>query len=111
MERFRFGAAVQTPPRGRRRTERLLERAGECRLRVVADTLGNLCKGCACVAELLGRDLHAPTGEVVHRRHVSKANETIGPGPNSSSWWADGAAFYVQGSSPRLSSDSLANTR
>src|SRR5467141_3481373 len=73
----RRGLAVRTSPRGWRRPERLLERAGECRLGVIADNFGNLCEGRAGVAELLSRDLHAPTGEVVHRRHADQANEAV----------------------------------
>jgi CheY-like chemotaxis protein len=67
-----------TSPCGWRRAERLLERAGECGLGVVADNLGNLSKGRAGVAELLSRDLHAPIGEVVHRWHADQANEAVG---------------------------------
>src|SRR5258708_34686071 len=70
--------AARTSPRGWRRTERLLERAGECSFRVVANHLGNLCEGRAGVAELLSRDLHAPTGEVVHRRHANQTDEAVG---------------------------------
>src|SRR5262245_11970873 len=42
--------AVRTPPRRRRRTDRLLERAGEGGLGVVAYDLRNLCQGGAGVA-------------------------------------------------------------
>ena len=70
--------AARTSPRGWRRTERLLERAGECSFRVVANHLGNLCEGRAGVTELLSRDLHAPTGEVVHRRHANQTDEAVG---------------------------------
>ncbi len=66
----KFGLANRTPPGGWRRTERLLERAGECGLGVVADNLGNLGEGRAGVTELLSRDLHAPISEVVHRWHA-----------------------------------------
>src|SRR5204863_307163 len=52
----RPGLADRTPPGGWRRTERFLERAGECGLGVVADNLGNLGEGRAGVAELLSRD-------------------------------------------------------
>ena len=65
------------PPRGWRHTERFLERAGECGLRFIADNFSNLCKGRVGVAELLGRDLHAPTGEVVHWRGADQTNETV----------------------------------
>jgi len=51
--------AVRTSPRGWRRTERLLERAGECSLGVVADNFGNLCEGRAGVAELLSSDVRS----------------------------------------------------
>src|SRR5262245_41764497 len=71
------GLAVQTSPRGWRRTECLLERAGECGLGVIADNLGHLREGRAGAAELLSRDLHAPTGKVVHRRHANQANEAV----------------------------------
>src|SRR5947207_15123303 len=43
--------AVRTSPRSWRRTERLLERARKCGLRIVADNLGNLGEGRAGVAE------------------------------------------------------------
>src|SRR5204863_1620088 len=74
----RPGLADRTPPGGWRRTERFLERAGECGLGVVADNLGNLGEGRAGVAELLSRDLHAPIGEVVHRRHADQTNKAVG---------------------------------
>src|ERR1700730_6710300 len=74
----RRALAVRTSPSGWRRTERLLECAGECGLGVVTDNLGNLCDGRAGVAELLSRDLHGPVGEVVHRRHADQANEAVG---------------------------------
>src|SRR5207237_3737405 len=70
--------APRTPPSGWRRTERLLERAGKRGLGVVADKSGHLCEGRAGVAELLSRDLHAPVGEVVHRRHADQTNEAVG---------------------------------
>src|SRR6266550_366163 len=72
------GLAVRTSPRGWRRTERLLERAGECGLGVVADNLGHLCEGRAGVAEFLSSNLHPPTGEVVHRRYADQTNEALG---------------------------------
>jgi hypothetical protein len=58
--------------------ERLFERAGACGLGIVADNLSNLRDGRASVAELLSRDLHAPIGEVVHRRHADQTNEAVG---------------------------------
>src|SRR5258708_16625939 len=71
----RCGLAVRTSPRCWRRTERFLERAGECRLGVVADHLGHLCEGSTGIAKLLSRDLHAPTGEVGHWRPADHAKE------------------------------------
>src|SRR4029079_188061 len=70
--------AVRTSPRGWRRTKCILERAGECGFGVVADKFGNLCQGRISVAELLSRDLHAPTCEVVHGWHADQMNEAIG---------------------------------
>src|SRR5207237_6903333 len=72
------GLAVRASPRGWRGTNRLLERAGKCRLGVVANYLGNLREGRAGIPELLGRGLHAPIGEVVHRGHADQANEAGG---------------------------------
>src|SRR5713101_8462143 len=70
--------AVRTSPRGRRDTDSLLEGAGKSGLGTVTDQVGNLRKGRAGIAELLGRDLHAPTGDVVHRRHADQTNEAVG---------------------------------
>src|SRR5262249_39071042 len=62
--------AVRTPPGGWRHTEGLLKGSGERRLRIVAHSIGNLRDGRAGVAKLLGRDLHAPISEIIHRRHA-----------------------------------------
>src|SRR5271169_6974662 len=70
--------SVRTSPGGWRSPERLLEGAGKRGLRTVTDQVGNLRKGRAGIAELLGRDLHAPTGDVVHRRHADQTNEAVG---------------------------------
>jgi hypothetical protein len=53
------------------RPERLLEGSGKSGLGTVIDQVGNLRKGRVGIAELLG-DLHAPTGDVVHRRHADQ---------------------------------------
>ena len=45
---------------------------------LTADNLGNLCEGRAGVAQLLSRDLHAPIGEVVHRRYADQTKEPVG---------------------------------
>src|SRR5215475_6897413 len=74
----RRSLAVGTPPRGWRRTKRLLECARECGLGVVTDKLGNLSEGRTGIAQLLSRDLHAPTGEIVHWRHADQADESVG---------------------------------
>jgi hypothetical protein len=70
--------SVRTSPGGWRSPERLLEGAGKSGLGTVTDQVGNLRKGRAGIAELLGRDLHAPTGDVVHRRHADQTNEAVG---------------------------------
>src|SRR5437588_874231 len=70
--------SVRTSPGGWRRPERLLEGAGKSGLGTVTDQVGNLRKGRAGIAELLGRDLHAPTGDVVHRRPADQTNEAVG---------------------------------
>src|SRR5512140_2617194 len=70
--------SVRTAPGGWRSPERLLEGTGKSGLGTVTDQVGNLRKGRAGIAELLGRDLHAPTGDVVHRRHADQTNEAIG---------------------------------
>ena len=72
------GLSVRTSPCGWRSPERLLEGAGKSGLGTVTDQVGNLRKGCAGIAELLGRDLHAPIGDVVHRRHADQTNEAVG---------------------------------
>src|SRR6185312_12460392 len=74
----RIPLAVQASPRGWGSAERPLERARESGFGIVADTLGNLGNGRAGVAELLGRDLHAPSGKVVHRRRADQTNEAVG---------------------------------
>src|SRR5882757_1203365 len=70
--------SVRTSPGGWRSPERLLEGAGKSSLGTVTDRVGDLRKGCVCIAELLGRNLHAPTGDVVHRWHADQANEAVG---------------------------------
>ena len=70
--------SVRTSPGGWRSPERLLEGAGKSGLGTVTDQVGNLRKGRIGIAELLGRDLHAPTGDVVHRRHADHTNEALG---------------------------------
>src|SRR5260370_2901870 len=70
--------SVRTSPGGWRSPERLLEGAGKSSLGTVTDQVGNLRKGRAGIAELLGRDLHAPTSDVVHRRHADQTNEAVG---------------------------------
>ena len=61
---------VRTSPGGWRRPERLLEGARKSGLGTVTDQVGNLRQGRTGISELLGRDLHAPTGEVLHWRHA-----------------------------------------
>src|SRR5262245_60835271 len=68
---------VRASPPGWCLMEGLLEGAGECGFRVVANSLGDLCERCVSVAELLTRDLHAPTGEIVHRRHADETDEAV----------------------------------
>src|SRR5689334_8505743 len=74
----RNGLTVRASPRSWRRSDRLLECAGEGRLGVVADNLGDLRERRAGGAEPLSRDLHAPIGEVVHRRDADQTNEAVG---------------------------------
>src|SRR6478735_9685614 len=75
---IRRGLSVRASPCGWRSPERLLEGAGKSGLGTITDQVGNLRKGRAGIAELLGRDLHAPTGDVVHRRHADQTNEAVG---------------------------------
>src|SRR6478735_4009549 len=75
---IRRGLSVRASPRGWCSPERLLEGAGKSGLGTVPDQVGNLRKGRAGIAELLGRDLHAPTGDIVHRRHADQTNEAVG---------------------------------
>ena len=70
--------SVRTSPSGWRSPERFLEGAGKSGLGTVTDRVGNLRKGRAGIAELLGRDLHAPAGDVVHRRHADQIDEAVG---------------------------------
>src|SRR5712671_8114130 len=70
--------SVRTSPGGWRSPERLLEGAGKSGLGTVTDQVGNLREGRTGIAEFLGRDLHAPTGDVVHRRHADQTNEALG---------------------------------
>src|SRR5947207_10758476 len=70
--------SVRTSPGGWRSPERLLEGAGKSGLGTVTYQVGNLRKGRACIAELLGRDLHAPTGDVVHQRHADQIDKAVG---------------------------------
>ncbi len=69
--------SVRTPV-GWRSPKRLLEGAGKSGLGTVTDQVCNLRKGRARIAELLGRDLHALTGDVVHRRYADQADEAVG---------------------------------
>src|SRR6516225_5134895 len=64
--------SVRTSPGGWRDSERLFEGAGKSGLGTVTDQVSNLRKGRASIAELLGRDLHAPIGDVVHRPHADQ---------------------------------------
>jgi len=65
------GLGVRASPGSRRRTERLPEGTGKCGLGIVAYNLGNLREGDAAVAQLLSCDLHAPIGEIMHRRDAT----------------------------------------
>src|SRR5207237_3027284 len=78
LYRLDVALSVRTSPGGWRSPERLLKGAGKSGLGTVTDQVGNLRKGRAGIAELLGRDLHAPIGDVVHRRKADQTNETVG---------------------------------
>jgi hypothetical protein len=67
--------SVRTSPSSRRGPERLLEGTRKRGLGIVANGFSDLCKRCAGGAEFFGRDLHAPTGEVVHWRHADQTDE------------------------------------
>lgn len=69
---------MRTSPGGRRRTDRLLEGAGKRGLGFVADHVGHLSKRRAGVPQLLRRNLHAPTRNVLHQRHADQAGKTVG---------------------------------
>jgi hypothetical protein len=43
---------------------------------MVTDHVGNLRKGRVGIAELLGRDLHAPTSEIVHWRQAGRVKRS-----------------------------------